>query len=271
MDEEQNIAIVRETFDSVCDRYDHEALRFFAESAKHLAASFDLRGDERVLDVATGTGHAALAIGGRLPRGHVTGIDFSPGMLEQARKKASSLGLANVDFEERDMRALGFAPDYFDAAVCAFGIFFVEDMDAQLARIAGMVKPGGWVAITSFRDDYFQPLKDMMHERLSAFGVKKPPQTWRQIASKEGCRELFERAGLRDIHVELKDVGYYLEGARDWWDVVWNAGFRRLVSRLEADDLERFKEEHLRDVDALKTPNGIRLSVPVLFTVGIKR
>lgn len=270
MNEEQIIAIVKETFDSISSGYDSQALRFFANSAQHLSACLDLRGDERVIDVATGTGHAALAIAGRLPDGRVTGVDFSVGMLSQAWDKAWAMGLDNVEFSRRDMRGLEFTADSFDAAVCAFGIFFVTDMDAQLARIVDVVKPGGRVAITSFSEDYFHPLRDMMQERLADYGVTQPPQAWKRVANEAGCRELFERASLQDILVETENVGYYLDTEEDWWDVIWNAGFRRLVSQLPADDLKRFKQEHLNEVSALKTKRGIRLNVPVIFTVGTK-
>jgi hypothetical protein len=81
---------------------------------------------------------------------------------------------------------------------------------------------------------------------------------------------LFERAGLEDIRVNEKNMGYYLDSSEQWWDVIWNAGFRRLVSQLASDDFERFKLEHLREVDFVKTKDGIWLEVGVLFTVGTK-
>lgn len=270
MNEEQIIAAVKEAFDSVSAGYDGEALRFFPESAKHLSAWLDLSGDEHVIDVATGTGNAALAIAGRLPGGRVIGVDFARGMLEQARDKANSMGLKNVEFREGDMRALALPPDTFDAAVSAFGIFFVTDMDAQLSEILRVVKPSGRVAITSFAEDQFLPLRDLMQERLADYGVGPSPNAWKLVATEAGCRGLFERAGLQDIRVEQKNVGYYLDDAEQWWDVIWNAGFRRLVSQLSTGDLKRFKQEHLREVNALKTPDGIWLNAPIIFTVGTK-
>ncbi|MHB1390128.1 MAG: class I SAM-dependent methyltransferase [Thermoleophilia bacterium] len=250
--------------------YDKRVLRFFPESAKRLLSYLDLRGDEHVIDVATGTGHAAFAMASHLPNGRVTGVDFSAGMLNQARNKASAMRLSNVEFVEQDMQILGFEPDFFDAAVCAFGIFFATDMDAQLSHIVSTVRPGGRVAITSFSEDYFHPLKDMMVDRLAGYGVAQPPQVWKRVATQAGCREFFEQAGLENIRVEQRNVGYNLDAAEDWWDVIWNAGFRRLVNQLPSDDLKRFKQEHLREVDAIKTSSGIWLDVPVLFTIGTK-
>jgi ubiquinone/menaquinone biosynthesis C-methylase UbiE len=261
---------VKETFNTVSEEYDNKALRFFPESAEHLVSLIPLCGDERVLDVATGTGNAALALARRLPRGHVTGVDFSSGMLDQARKKAALMNLKNVEFIEMDMQALDFSPVRFDAAVCAFGIFFVEDMEAQLSRIAATVKPGGTVAVCNFREDYFHPLRDLMGKRLMGYHVQPPPQPWKRIATEAGCKALFEKAGIRNVRVEQKNMGYFLKDEKEWWNVIWNAGFRRLVNQLQPDDRERFRLEHMEEVAALKTQDGIWLDVGVLFTIGVK-
>ena len=168
------------------------------------------------------------------------------------------------------MQELGFPAGTFDVAVCAFGIFFVMDMETQLAHIASMVKPGGRILITSFVENYFQPLRDRLFGALSAYGIQNPPQAWKGVANEAGCRQLFEKAGLINIRVEQKNVGYYLESADEWWDIVWNAGFRRLVAQLSPPDQERFKREHLEEVGTHRTDKGIWLDAGVLYTVGTK-
>lgn len=270
MDEQQRKSMLKETFDAVSGGYDSWALRFFPESAKHMAALLKLRGDEHVLDVACGTGHATLAIAPLLSKGAVMAVDFSAGMLEQARQKAAAQGIRNVEFLERDMTALGFPENSFDAATCAFGIFFITDMETQLTHIASTVKPGGRVMISNFQESYFHPLRDLMAKRLLSYGVEMPQQTWKRIAHEAGCRELFEKAGLTHITVDRKNVGYHLAGADEWWDIIWNAGFRRMVAQLSPDDQVRFRHEHLKEVDALKTEKGIWLDVGVLYTTGMK-
>ena len=270
MNAEQIKTLVQNTFNAVADAYDDPTLRFFPACARRLADLLDLRGDERVLDVATGTGHVALELAGRLPRGHATGVDFSAGMLAQARKKAAARGVANVDFAEMDMLDLRFAGQPFDAALCSFGIFFVEDMETALSQIASKVRPGGRVAFSSFQLDYFRPLRPLLLDQLAARGIVLPPQPWERIATEAGCRALCAAAGLRDVRIEARNVGYFLADETEWWRVVWNAGFRRLVGQLPPADLERFREEHLREIAALKTKAGLWLDVGVIFSLGEK-
>jgi ubiquinone/menaquinone biosynthesis C-methylase UbiE len=270
MDQQRQKALLKETFDTVAAGYDGSALRFFPASAARMAELLELRGDERVLDVACGTGNASLALARSVPRGHVTAVDFSPGMLRRARDKAGALNIGNVEFLERDMQDLGFPHGSFDAAASAFGIFFVEDMAAQLAHIAATVKPGGTVIISNFQEGYFHPLKELLVGRLAGYGVPPPQQTWKRIASEAGCRKLFAEAGLTGIRVSAENLGYFLESAEQWWEVVWNAGFRRLLSRIAPQDQSRFKREHLEEVAAAMTPKGLWLDVGVLFTSGTK-
>lgn len=271
MDEQQRKALLKETFDTVSDGYDGGALRFFPRSAENMVSLLGLRGDEHVLDIACGTGHASFAAARKLPRGRVTAVDFSAGMLNQAMSKAAAQGIGNIDFLERDMTALGFPVDAFDVAVCAFGIFFVEDMDTQVAHAASVVKPGGKLIISSFQEEhYFYPLSNMMFARLRSFTNQSPPESWRRVANKAKCRSLFNKAGLKNISVEARNVGYFLESADQWWDVVWNAAFRRIFSQLSQDDQARFKREHLQEVAALATKDGIWLDVGVLYTTGTK-
>jgi ubiquinone/menaquinone biosynthesis C-methylase UbiE len=266
--EDAPVNLIQQTFDTVAAGYDSPALRFFVHSAAHLVDRLGLRGNEHVLDVACGTGNVSLALARRLPQGRVTAVDFSTAMLAHARAKAAVEGLGHVDWVEGDMQALPWRR-HFDVAVCAFGIFFVEDMVSQLRQIAGTVKPGGRVIITNFARDYMQPMRSLLVERVRRAGVEPPPQTWLRIADVDGCKQLFADAGLTNAEVEQHDVGYALASADEWWQIVWNAGFRRLVSRVPTTEQEGLKTDHLAEVDALRTPAGIPMPVPVLFTSAV--
>jgi ubiquinone/menaquinone biosynthesis C-methylase UbiE len=270
MDEQDRKAMIRQTFNTVAEGYDNRALRYFADSAHHLADVLDLKGDERVLDVATGTGSNALVLAQHLPEGRVTGIDFSSGMLSQARAKAEKAAIHNINFLEMDMQQLAFPDDHFDAASCAFGIFFVEDMVGQLKHIASKVKKGGRVGITSFYDNAFQPLAELFFSRIEQYGIERPAVSWKRVSTEEKSAALYASANLGDVQVIRKNLGYYLRSADGWWDVIWYAGFRGLVNQLAPQDLERFKQEHLHEIQSLSTSEGIWLDVEVLYTVGTR-
>ena len=270
MDDTQRKAQIQKTFDTVADGYGSTGMEFFHHAAAHLPQLFRLRGDEHLLDVATGTGIAATAIAPHLPRGRVTGVDLSEGMLAQARARAHQLGLNNIELHPMDMQDIGFDDAHFDAANCSFGLFFLPDMTRLLQHIVSKVKPGGQVVTCSFYQGSFEPNVDLFLERIQRYGVTPPDFTWKQLCIEEHYHALYERAGLNDVATYRRDIGYPLDTAEAWWRVIWYAGFRGLVAQLSDDQLARFKQEHLAEIDALHTGRGIPLNVTALFASGIR-
>ncbi|MBI1282783.1 MAG: methyltransferase domain-containing protein [Thiobacillus sp.] len=268
MDEQQRKAQLKQTFDTVAEGYGSGGMAFFHNAAALLPHVFRLQGDERLLDVATGTGIAATAIAPHLPQGKVTGIDFSEGMLAQARARAQSLGLDNIELHAMDMQEIGFDDACFDAANCSFGLFFLPDMQGLLQHIASKVKPGGQVVVSSFCEGAFAPNVDLFLERIQRYGVAPPDFTWKKVCTEEQFQALFEGAGLRDVQVRRQQIGYPMDDAETWWRVIWYAGFRGLVAQLSEPDLARFKQEHLAEIAALHDGQGIPLDIPALFASG---
>jgi ubiquinone/menaquinone biosynthesis C-methylase UbiE len=258
----------KNTFNTVAEGYDNDALRFFTESAARLPAYLGLRGGEHVLDVATGTGAAAMSLAAALPEGRVTGIDFSEQMLARAKRKLADGGFANVELREMDMQQIAFPDHHFDAATCAFAIFFIKDMVAQLRHLAAKVKKGGKVVVTSFAEPSFSPPVEVFFSCLKRYGITPPIMTWKRVATSELCTALFAGAGLHNVTVDQVECGYCLASPEEWWKIVWNGGFRGLVQQLEEDERHRFKAEHLTELTEFAKGEGIRMELGIIYTVG---
>ena len=270
MDNQKGKENTQKIFDAASHGYDGKELRFFSDSSKVMISEMKLSGSEKVLDVATGTGYCALEIAKSLPGGKVVGIDLSSGMLEKAQAKMNSQGIENAEFKIMDMEVLEFADEHFDIAVCSFGIFFIEDMQGLLQGISKKVKGDGKIVVSTFTESSFTPLTDLFMKRLKKYGVQIPEMPSRNVNSKEKCFDLFSSAGFSEVAVVEKDLGYFLKNSSEWWNVIQGAAFRGLVSQLPAEKLAVFKEEHLTEVENLKTGDGIWLEVKVLYTTGMK-
>jgi len=107
---------------------------------------------ETVLDIATGTGHSALAAarGGA----KVTGIDYVPALLEIARDRAAAERV-DAEFVECPAEDLPFADGSFDVVVSAIGVMFAADHQAAANEIARVTRPGGRIALASWTAEGF--------------------------------------------------------------------------------------------------------------------
>ncbi|MDE2088558.1 MAG: class I SAM-dependent methyltransferase [Gammaproteobacteria bacterium] len=259
---------VTAVFNRVAPGYDKEALRFFPFRADRLIARLAPARGAKVLDVATGTGAAAIAAAQAVgPSGRVMGIDLAERMLERAQRNVEKMRLANVDLHVMDAEALEFRDGYFDIVICCFGLFFLPDMLAGLKEWRRVVRPGGTVAFTSFGAQAFQPMLGLFRARMESCGVPFTAAADR-LADPEQCRALLSDVGLQDVTVNVEPLGYHLQGVEEWWDVVWNSGLRGMVERLAPERQARFKSEHLAEVGALFTAEGLWLNVETTFSVG---
>jgi len=130
---------VRALYDAVAPRYDRaldlmERL-LFGDGRAWVCGQAE--GD--VLEIAVGTGRSL----GLYPSGvRLTGIDISPAMLDIARRRAASLGVA-ADLRVGDAQALEFADATFDSVVIALGLCTIPDDTRAIAEAARVLRPGG--------------------------------------------------------------------------------------------------------------------------------
>jgi len=113
-----------------------------------LAEAVRLRADERVLDVATGSGNTALAAARRAT--DVVGVDFVPALLDRARERAHAERLKRVTFELGDAASLPFPDRSFDVALSTFGCMFAPDPAVAAREMARVCRAGGRLGIAAW-------------------------------------------------------------------------------------------------------------------------
>lgn len=112
---------------------------------RFLVSRVGARADDRVLDVATGTGMVARELVARYGC-RVVGVDQSAGMLAEARRRSNG----HIVLVEASAESLPFRDEEFDAATFTYLLRYVGDPAATLAELARVVKRGGVVAALEF-------------------------------------------------------------------------------------------------------------------------
>lgn len=105
-----------------------------------------VRPDAEVLDVACGPGRLTLDLAPHVR--HVTGLDLTPGMLEQARAALAEAGIANAEFVAGDAAAMPFANASFDIVISSAAFHHFETPGRVLAEMVRVCRPGGRVVVS---------------------------------------------------------------------------------------------------------------------------
>ena len=261
---------IESTFNTVASEYDCHALRFFANAAGHMVEQLSLQGDEQVLDIACGTGRVATCLAAALPEGGVWAVDLAQQMLDQATRRAKAAGLTNIHFEQGDVDRLPIQADTLDVISCGFGLFFLPDIHSSLAHVCRGLKPGGRFIFSTFTGDSFAPMSEMAFAALANYGIEPPTEMWRRLDTEEKHHKLLNESGFDEVSTQQQQCGYYLANVEEWWDVLWNAGFRSLLMALSEQQLEEFRAKHLAEVAELATDKGIWLNIDVLISQGLR-
>jgi demethylmenaquinone methyltransferase / 2-methoxy-6-polyprenyl-1,4-benzoquinol methylase len=170
-----------------------------------------------VLDVATGTGLVAAQL---LAHGHrVTGLDQSPDMLAEARRRFGE----RVELVEASATAIPFADESFDHLTFTYLLRYVDDPGATLAELARVVRPGGTISSLEFAvpEGLWRPLWDLwVGVGLPAAG-RVVSEAWGEVGRflgpsirgfyerwpLEAQLELWRAAGVPDVRARRMSLG----------------------------------------------------------------
>lgn len=144
----------RQLFEPLGPTYDrYSALLSFGQDPRwrrFLVSRLDVRADETVLDVATGTGLVARELVRRFGCS-VVGVDQSPEMLEEARRRVLlAAEPTRVRLVEATAAELPFEDATFDGLTAAYLLRYLDDLPAGLGELARVLRPGATAALLDF-------------------------------------------------------------------------------------------------------------------------
>jgi ubiquinone/menaquinone biosynthesis C-methylase UbiE len=258
---------IAERYDRLAERYERWWAPVLAPTARGLATALAPfiaeRPATRILDVGTGTGTVAIELVQRFSGVHVTGVDASGGMLDQARDLAQRrLGRDAVErlkFARGEAAELPFEAQSFDAVVSSFVFQLVPDRFAALREARRILRPDGLLAVLTWLgyEESFEPdeaLEDAIDELQ--LDLDEEPDDCRSgnYASAQAAAAQARRAGFRDVRattaelVHRYDPARYLEFLEEYAERGLFEGLRR-ADRARLRDATRRRLARLRAED----------------------
>ncbi|MEW5980936.1 MAG: bifunctional demethylmenaquinone methyltransferase/2-methoxy-6-polyprenyl-1,4-benzoquinol methylase UbiE [Acidobacteriota bacterium] len=221
-------------FDAIAHRYDLLNLILSAGIDRRwrraAIRALDLKGDETVLDLCTGTADLALAAASAVPRvQRVIGLDFAWGMLERGAQKVLQRGEnSRMALVQGDATSLPVADGAIDAATIAFGIRNVARLDDTLAEVCRCLVPGGRFVILEFGQPtapvirplylwYLRRVLPLVGRFVSGHGsaYEYLPASVRVFPSPGELAARLTRAGFDEVRADRLTLGVvYLYSAR---------------------------------------------------------
>jgi ubiquinone/menaquinone biosynthesis C-methylase UbiE len=202
--------------------------------SEQLAESLKIIPGERVLDVACGSGNAALAAA-RRAWGNTVGVDFVPSLLERGRERAAAERL-DVEFVEGDATDLPCGDAEFDVVTSVYGAMFAADQEKAAAELLRVCKPGGRIGMGNWSPEgaVGGMFMTVAKHAPPPPGVK-PPLRW---GTEDGLRELFGD-GVSDLRIErrisrqpFRSADHYIDFFRTYFGPV-KVAFERVGSEGE--------------------------------------
>lgn len=180
-------------------------------AADRLVERVGIGGGDVVLDVATGTGNAAMTAAAA--GASVTGLDLTPELFDVARQRAAAAGL-EIAWVEGDAEQLPFADESFDRVLSVFGAMFAPDQRRTAEELVRVCRPGGTIGLCSWTPQgvFGQMILLLMSRTPPPPPGFKPPGLW---GVEEYVTGLFDGLGV-ELEFERGQVVLEHDSAEAW-------------------------------------------------------
>jgi len=248
------------------DRYIGRWSRLFVPS---LLTAAKVGAGDQVLDVATGTGEAAIAAISLVgDAGVVVGADISAAMLSTARARLPRSYRAIVT----DGQSLAFQDASFDAVICQLGLMFFPDPARGLAEFRRVLRHGGCAAVCVISTAEKAPMWGVLAETLSRHlpEQREALHLSFSLAHRPRLEAMLAAAGFRQVRVTWETRDGIIESFDEYWAAIEAGGGQQPLIYLSLPEQERraVREEVRAGLSPFEKNGRLEMSVEMLIGAG---
>ena len=243
----QPIVDTTENWDAASQGYAEKVAPFLMESfAQDHIDRLSLNGATETLEVAAGSGALTELLARNVKC--LLAIDFSPKMIELARKKISKAGITNVEFEVMDGQALDVNDATFDRAACSFGLMLFPDRHKGFLELNRILRPGGRAVVSGWagpdRFEAFGLFLEAIQKAYPDFPKPQSPPPVLSLSDPDSFKIQMEEAGFTDVVVEYVTREMVLDDFSSLWAMltVGAPPIKLIFDKVGADGEDRLRD-----------------------------
>lgn len=208
---------------------------------------------DTLLELAAGAGdtgfEAAAAIG---DRGRLLSTDFSPKMLDAARRRGAELGVTNVEYRQVDAERIDLDDDAVDGVLCRFGYMLMADPATALADTRRVLRPDGRLTLAVWAAPEHNPFFTAIVMSLVQRGHVAPPDPTApglfSLAGEDVLTELLRRAGFDSVRTEEVPIHFPIPSVDEYVRFIADTAGSIALAVREITDADRLAVQ--ADVEA---------------------
>jgi ubiquinone/menaquinone biosynthesis C-methylase UbiE len=242
-----------------------------------LVEKADPQPGQTFFDIAAGTGDLGLAVAERVGEGgHVISSDFSPNMVEVARRNGEARGLTQVEYRVLDAEKMDLDDDSVDGVVCRWGYMLMADPAAALEETRRVLRDGGPLAFAVWTTPDRNPWAAIPAMTLVQRGHLPPPEPGAPGIFAMGdpgrIHELVTQAGFAEPELEEITFEFRYAGFDDLWDtLVRIAGpLARVIKALPDAEREATRTAIEENLEAYRNQDGSYTAPAVTWGVLVR-
>jgi ubiquinone/menaquinone biosynthesis C-methylase UbiE len=181
-------------------------MNFLKPMGNEIIKALNIKSNDIVLDIASGTGEPAFTIAEMVKNGEVYATDVSDKMLEIAREYADEHDIENIEFKVADVSELPFVDNFFDKISCRMGFMFFPDMQLAANEMFRVCIDGGRIATSVWagpeNNDWVTTMMKVLSNNIEMPQPTPGAPGMFRCAKPGLIKAIFEKAGFKNVKEE---------------------------------------------------------------------